>query len=75
MSDGLEFLSLHPFIHMTAQDKVLGTVIGSALGDCIGLYTGENCYQKFKVITDLLVFENSFRSTWLRAHTPSESSL
>jgi ADP-ribosylglycohydrolase len=35
----LEFLSLHPFVRSTAQDKLFGTIFGSALGDCIGLYT------------------------------------
>jgi ADP-ribosylglycohydrolase len=35
----MDFLDLHPFVRITAYDKALGTVIGSALGDCIGLYT------------------------------------
>ncbi|PGH03931.1 hypothetical protein GX51_03767 [Blastomyces parvus] len=38
-SSGLEYLALHPFVCATVQDKIKGTVIGSALGDCIGLYT------------------------------------
>ena len=40
-SAGLEFLSIHSFVSSTAHDKALGTIVGSALGDCIGLYTGE----------------------------------
>jgi ADP-ribosylglycohydrolase len=39
MNPNMDFLSTHPFVRSTAQDKVLGTIIGSALGDCIGLYT------------------------------------
>lgn len=39
MSADLSFLSLHPFIRDTAHRKLLGTIIGSALGDTIGLYT------------------------------------
>ncbi|WEW59728.1 hypothetical protein PRK78_005208 [Emydomyces testavorans] len=35
----LDFLSLHPFVRTTVHDKIRGTIIGSALGDCIGLYT------------------------------------
>ncbi|KAF2816889.1 ADP-ribosylglycohydrolase [Mytilinidion resinicola] len=38
-SEGLDFLSLHPFVRDSVQDKVFGTIIGSALGDAIGLYT------------------------------------
>src|ERR1700709_1145696 len=39
MSINMDFLKLHPFIRDTAHQKVLGTIIGSALGDSIGLYT------------------------------------
>jgi ADP-ribosylglycohydrolase len=35
----LTFLTLHPFIRPTTYDKLLGTILGSALGDTIGLYT------------------------------------
>jgi ADP-ribosylglycohydrolase len=35
----LAFLTLHPFIRSTAEDKLFGSIFGSALGDCIGLYT------------------------------------
>jgi ADP-ribosylglycohydrolase len=38
-NDLMNFLTLHPFIRLTAQDKLFGTIFGSALGDCIGLYT------------------------------------
>ncbi|KAF2502342.1 ADP-ribosylglycohydrolase [Lophium mytilinum] len=38
-SEGLDFLSVHPFVRESVQDKVFGTIIGSALGDAIGLYT------------------------------------
>ncbi|KAF4612462.1 hypothetical protein G7Y89_g15615 [Cudoniella acicularis] len=35
----LNFLKLHPFIRATAHDKAIGTIVGAALGDSIGLYT------------------------------------
>lgn len=35
----MTFLSLHPVVRDTAHQKLLGTIIGSALGDTIGLYT------------------------------------
>lgn len=35
----MDFLRLHPFVRILAHDKALGTIIGAALGDCIGLYT------------------------------------
>jgi ADP-ribosylglycohydrolase len=38
-TEDLTFLSLHPFVRATVHDKLLGTIFGSALGDCIGLYT------------------------------------
>ncbi|KAF2434198.1 ADP-ribosylglycohydrolase [Tothia fuscella] len=38
-SKDLNFLTLHPFVTSTVQDKVFGTIFGSALGDTIGLYT------------------------------------
>ena len=47
MTDGLEFISVHPFVRSTAQDKVFGTVFGSALGDAIGLYTGKYSFPIF----------------------------
>lgn len=36
----LDFLSLHPFVRLTVVDKVHGLITGSALGDTIGIYTG-----------------------------------
>lgn len=36
----MEYLERHPFVRQTVEDKVLGVMIGSALGDSIGLYTG-----------------------------------
>ncbi|KAF1992930.1 ADP-ribosylglycohydrolase [Amniculicola lignicola CBS 123094] len=38
-TSGLGFLKLHPFIRDTVVDKIYGCMIGSALGDTIGLYT------------------------------------
>ncbi|KAH3911599.1 hypothetical protein HBI56_163360 [Parastagonospora nodorum] len=35
----LLFLNKHPFILQTAVDRIYGCIIGSALGDTIGLYT------------------------------------
>jgi hypothetical protein len=36
---GLQFLKMHPFVKSTLEDKVYGCVVGSALGDTIGLYS------------------------------------
>ncbi|KAF2473009.1 ADP-ribosylglycohydrolase [Lindgomyces ingoldianus] len=35
----LRFLDVHPFVRQTVIDRVYGCIIGSALGDTIGLYT------------------------------------
>jgi len=35
----LLFLKKHPFIRQTVLDRIYGCIIGSALGDTIGLYT------------------------------------
>ncbi|KAF8251777.1 ADP-ribosylglycohydrolase-like protein [Wilcoxina mikolae CBS 423.85] len=39
MTTPLSYLSLHPFVRSTVLDKLRGTIIGSALGDAIGIYT------------------------------------
>lgn len=38
----MDYLERHPFVRQMAEDKALGVMIGSALGDSIGLYTGTN---------------------------------
>ena len=35
----LAFLDLHPFVRQTVLDRIYGCMIGSALGDTVGLYT------------------------------------
>jgi hypothetical protein len=37
--DYLGFLDAHPFVRETVVDRIYGCIIGSALGDTIGLYT------------------------------------
>jgi hypothetical protein len=37
--DPLDYLHKHPFIRQTFVDKIYRCIIGSALGDTIGLYT------------------------------------
>ncbi|KAK2748266.1 hypothetical protein FQN57_000924 [Myotisia sp. PD_48] len=52
----------HPFVRATVQDKIRGTIIGSALGDCIGLYTGEQqnknspCFESHPALIEVLEF-------------------
>lgn len=31
--------TMHPFTHLVLLDRIHGALIGSALGDCVGLYT------------------------------------
>lgn len=38
----MDYLDLHLFVRSTVIDKVHGVITGSALGDCIGLYTGKD---------------------------------
>lgn len=35
----MEYLNLHPFVRSTVVDKALCVMVGSALGDAVGLYT------------------------------------
>lgn len=41
----MDYLDLHLFVRQTVEDKALGVMIGSALGDSIGLYTGSNPFS------------------------------
>jgi hypothetical protein len=71
-SEGLDFLFVHPFVKATVQDKIFGTIIGSALGDTIGLYTefltkdaSEKLYptRKFQLVAPATpLYEDNHRS-------------
>lgn len=47
----MEYLERHPFVRQTVEDKALGVMIGSAIGDSIGLYTGISSCSLLKNIT------------------------
>jgi hypothetical protein len=48
-SFGLQFLDLHPFVRQTILDRVRGTIFGGALGDAIGLYTGNRAIHEVEI--------------------------
>jgi hypothetical protein len=62
----LDFLELHPFVRKTAADKARGAIIGGALGDALGLYTGTTSTA---LPDSYLRKQNSFRQLRRGGHT------
>ncbi|PVH90968.1 ADP-ribosylglycohydrolase [Periconia macrospinosa] len=55
----LDFVKLHPFVRSTVVNKAYGCIVGSALGDTIGLYTEflpkSTCLEAYKEMKFSLV--------------------
>lgn len=56
----MDYLDRHPFVRQTVEDKAMGVMIGSALGDSIGLYTGIQPWPAFGKLPDLCFMQNFY---------------